>query len=241
MAAVLACGPEAVLSHESAAALWEIRQADEGTIEVSVPGRAFRHRPRIRVHRRTQLDSRDIGRCHRIPVTQPVLTLVDLAARLPGDHLEAAIIEADKRDLANPEALHSALARFTGRPGVARLREVLDRRTLVLTDSELERRFLPIARRAGLPHPQTGSHINGFKVDFFWPELGLVVETDGLRYHRTPAQQSRDRVRDQAHASAGLTPLRFTHGQVVHEPASVEATLVAVAKRLARAHKHLAP
>ena len=69
-------------------------------------------------------------------------------------------------------------------------------------------------------------------MDFFWPELGLVVETDGLRYHRTPAQQARDRVRDQAHAAAGLTPLRFTHAQVAFEPEHVQATLNAVVRRL---------
>jgi very-short-patch-repair endonuclease len=74
--------------------------------------------------------------------------------------------------------------------------------------------------------------INGFKVDFYWPDLGLIVETDGLRYHRTPAQQARDRVRDQAHAAAGFTPLRFTRAQVRFERADVEATLVAVARRL---------
>ena len=75
--------------------------------------------------------------------------------------------------------------------------------------------------------------MNGFKVDFYWPDLGLVVETDGLRYHRTPAQQARDRVRDQAHAAAGLTPLRFTRAQVRFDPAHVASTLAAVAHRLA--------
>jgi very-short-patch-repair endonuclease len=77
-----------------------------------------------------------------------------------------------------------------------------------------------------------GHFLNGFKVDFYWPDLGLVVETDGLRYHRTPAQQARDRIRDQAHAAAGLTPLRFTRAQVHFEPERVHATLVAVARRL---------
>ena len=74
--------------------------------------------------------------------------------------------------------------------------------------------------------------MNGFRVDFYWPELGLVVETDGLRYHRTPAQQAHDRRRDQAHAAAGLTQLRFTHSQVSFEPDHVRTTLVAVARRL---------
>jgi very-short-patch-repair endonuclease len=105
------------------------------------------------------------------------------------------------------------------------LREMLDRDTFVLTDSELERRFLPIARKAGLPAPQTGRIVNGFKVDFYWPELGLVVETDGLRYHRTAAQQTKDRIRDSIHVGAGLVPLRFTHAQVKYEADFVLTTL----------------
>ena len=80
--------------------------------------------------------------------------------------------------------------------------------------------------------PETGKYLNGFKVDFYWGELGLVVETDGLRYHRTPVQQARDRVRDQAHTAAGLTPLRFTRAQVKFEPDHVRATLATVAGRL---------
>lgn len=69
-------------------------------------------------------------------------------------------------------------------------------------------------------------------MDFHWADLGLVVETDGLRYHRTPGQQARDRLRDQAHTRAGLTPLRFTHTRVRYEPDHVAATLGAVAARL---------
>jgi very-short-patch-repair endonuclease len=75
--------------------------------------------------------------------------------------------------------------------------------------------------------------VNGFKVDFHWPDLGLVVETDGLRFHRTPAEQARDRVRDQRHTAAGLTPLRFTRAQVRFEPGYVGETVAAVARRLA--------
>jgi uncharacterized protein DUF559 len=117
-------------------------------------------------------------------------------------------------------------------PGVRPLREVLDRPTFMLTDSELERRFLLLVRDAGLAPPEAGPHVNGFKVDFYWPDLGLVIETDGLRYHRTPAQQAGDRVRDQVHAAAGLTSLRFTRAQVRFEPSHVQATLAAVASRL---------
>jgi very-short-patch-repair endonuclease len=237
MAAVLSCGPHAVLSHGSAAALWEIASGRSGRIEVSVPTRSPHRRAGLLVHRRPALAIEDVT-CHEgIPVTAPACTLVDIAPRLARRRLETAINEADKRGLVDPESLGSAIADLSGRRGVAALRDVLDRRTFRLTDSELERRFLPTARAAGLPVPQTQRVVNGFKVDFYWPQLGLVVETDGLRYHRTPAQQAADRVRDQAHAAAGLTPLRFTHAQVRYEPGHVRATLSAIADRLRKPNR----
>lgn len=233
LAAVLSCGPSALLSHESAAALWAIHPGSGGRCHVSVPyPRAPRHTG-VTVHRRTALGPGDRARRRAIPVTTPVCTLIDLAARIGRERLERAINEADKRDLVDPDALRLALEGLESRPGLANLRETLDRRTFTLTDSELERRFLPIASRAGLPLPLTAGDVNGFRVDFHWPAIGLVVETDGLRYHRTPAEQARDRVRDQAHLAAGLTPLRFTHAQVRYEPARVQALLEAVAGRLA--------
>ena len=79
--------------------------------------------------------------------------------------------------------------------------------------------------------PLTQQHLNGFRVDFYWPELRLVVEADGLRYHRTPAQQAADRRRDHVHAEAGLTSLRFTHAQISFEDAHVVAVLRSVAER----------
>ena len=117
------------------------------------------------------------------------------------------INEADKYNLVSPPALRQALKTRQGQPGVARLRTILDRRTFRLTREELERLFLPLAAEAGLPVPRTFQVVNGFEVDFSWPALGLVVETDGLRYHRTPAEQARDRVRDQTHTATGLTQL----------------------------------
>ena len=114
---------------------------------------------------------------------------------------------------------------------------MLDRRTFQVTDSRLEQMFLPIVRQAGLPRPLTQQRVNGFRVDFHWPYLGLVVETDGLRYHRTPQQQSADRRRDQAHVAAGLTVLRFSHAQVKFEPGQVLRTLTTVARRLTTEHE----
>lgn len=233
-AAGLACGPEAWLSHGSAAALWRV-EAEGVIVEVSVISPRAPRVPGVRVHRRSAGAPAERSFERRIPVTGPVQTLIDLATRLDRRRLEAAVNAADRRDLVDPESLRAALADHGGRPGVRVLRELLDRRTFVLTDSELERHFLPIARRAGLPRPVTGRVVSGFKVNFLWPELGLVVETDGLRYHRTPAQQARDRLRDQAHTAGGLTALRFTDAQVRFEPRYVAELLARVARRLTSA------
>ena len=229
MAAVLACGAGAVLSHASAAALWAIRPLARGPVDVST-ARDRRHSG-IRTHRRL-LRPADITLHRNIPVMSPVCTLIDIGPELSRAELEGSVSEADKLGLVDPEELRAALDCHPGRAGVPKLRDTLDRRTYVMTDTELERRFLPIALRAGLPLPLTQTYVNGFRVDFYWPGLGLVVETDGLTYHRTPAQQAEDRLRDQIHTAAGLTVLRFTRSQVRYEPGHVEDVLTAVARRL---------
>lgn len=230
MAAVLCYGERAVLSHTSAAALWGLLPA-HGLIDVSLRDGRWRSRPGITLHRRPTLAAVDATACGGIPVTTPACTLIDIAVSLTRGKLERAINEADRLDLVDPESLRIALDRSPRRPGVGILRRVLDRRTFVLTDSELERRFLSLIRRARLPLPQTGRRLNGFKVDFYWPDAGLVVETDGLRYHRTPAQQARDHLRDQVHVRAGLTCLRFTDAQVRFESRHVQKTLGTVLRR----------
>lgn len=178
--------------------LWEL-PAPGARLDVSVPISTVRRRPGIVVHRRRGLDA-GVTHRHGIPVTDVVWTLTDLAGSASRSQIEAAIRAADARGLSDPDALRAALGGVQGRPGAGRLRRLLDRRTFRLTDSELERRFLRLADRAGLP----------------------------------PSQQARDRLRDQAHAAAGLTPLRFTHEQVRYEPRAVEAALSRVARRLAR-------
>jgi very-short-patch-repair endonuclease len=242
MAAALACGSLAVLSHLSAAELWGIRRTKNPSanqaptrvlslIDVWVPRTTTCRRPGIRAHRHSALPPEDQTRRERIPVTTPTRTLVDLATKLNPNQLEAAVNEADRLGLVDPEALRAAVAERATLHGASALRRLLDRRTFTLTDSELERRFLPLARAAGLPTPLTQQHLNGHRVDFYWPELRLVVEADGLRYHRTPSQQTKDRQRDQAHTAAGLTPLRFTHAQVAFETDSVIDLLRSVAER----------
>jgi len=234
LAAVLACGPRAALSHKSAAALWGILHGDPKPIEVSLPMGLQRHRKGVKAYRRSRLTTADVTRHAGIPVTLPALTLIDLANQLPTARLEAAIKAADTLGLVDPEELRQAAGRAGMARGASRMRELLDRRVFAMTDSELERRFLPLSQRAGLPKPLTGANVAGYRSDFYWPGLGLVIETDGLRYHRTPTQQAKDHERDQAYAAAGLTALRFTHAQVEFEPDRVIETLRAVGTRLER-------
>jgi very-short-patch-repair endonuclease len=174
----------------------------------------------------------DLTRQDGIPITRPIRTIVDMAARLGPDAIERMVNEADRLDLVDPETLRNALGSYRGQRGVARLRAVLDRHTFRLTRSGLERRFLRIVERATMPVPETRQWVNGFEVDFFWPDLGLVVETDGGRYHRMPARQTRDRRRDQTHTVAGLTQLRFTEAQIKFESTYVVETLRRVGGRL---------
>jgi very-short-patch-repair endonuclease len=232
MAAVLACGAGAALSHRSAAALWGFAEEHRDDIDVSIR-RASEVRQRgIRCRRRPSLPSQDTTTHLGISVTQPVRTLIDLATVMGPKTLERAVNEADKHGVIDPDRLRRALGDHPGEPGVRPLRRILDKHTFRLSDSELEVLFRPIARSSGLPEPRTKQMVNGFEVDFFWPALGLVVETDGLRYHRTPAAQARDALRDQAHTAAGFTRLRFSHRQVKYEPAHVRHVLIATAANL---------
>jgi hypothetical protein len=230
MASVLACGPEAALSHASAAALWRIREKTSGLIEVSVPDHVSRRRPGIKLHRRTAFEVTT----HRgIPVTTPAATIVDLAASRPPAEVEDLINEADVRRLITVPALRAALGKMPPRPGLAKVKRTIDQHTFTFTRSQLERAFIPIALKAGLPKPLTCVYVNGYEVDFYWPDLGLVVEADGGTFHRTPAQQRTDRRRDHAHTVAVLTtPLRFTYGQIRHEQAYVLEVLTTVCRRL---------
>lgn len=227
MAAVLACGVDAVLSHGSAAALWGIGP-EWHLIEVSVRHRSWPRRRGVKVRSRPSLPKQDVTAHRGIPVTTVSRTILDQAATPISDaSLERLVNEADVARALDFD--FRALRRYcdlrAGEPGVRRLRRLLDPETFRLSDSELERLFRPLAIAAGLPQPLTKAIVNGYEVDFYWPELGLVVEADSLRYHRNAIKQSRDLMRDQVHTAAGLTALRFTHWQVAHEPRHVEAIL----------------
>lgn len=234
MAAVLACGDGTALSHRSAAALWGIGDERWGVIDVSRRLPSPRRVAGVKARRRPSLAEADLTRHRGIPVTTPARTILDLATETGLGKLERTVNEADKRDLIDPEALRAALDGYGGEPGVRILRGLLDRLTFRLSDTDLEVLFRPIAAAAGLPVPLTKQWVNGFEVDFHWPDLELVVETDGLRYHRTASAQNRDLLRDQTHVAAGLTRLRFSHYQVKFEAPRVREVLRTTAARLGR-------
>ena len=198
-----------------------------------------RQRAGIRVHRVVALEGHVRTR-DGIPVTSPARTLLNQATVLSARQLEADVNAADIHGLITPGRLGRALADFVGQPGVVALRALIDRHTFRLTRSELERMFLPIAGRAGLSTPETRHSVNGFEVDFFWPDLGLVVETDGLRYHRTPAQQARDLIRESrptrppGWSATPLHPYRAGRGD---DQRWVLETLGEVAARLSRRNR----
>jgi very-short-patch-repair endonuclease len=222
IAAVLACGDGAALSHGSAAEVCGFRPPAR-MVEVSVP---WSRNPRVKgvvVHRRRRMKTTRRG---ALVLTTATQTLADIAPRLDDEQLERAVDEAINCDLVMPDALRREL---DGIPATRRLRALLDDQAFVVTDTILEQWMAKIARAAGFPPPLTQAHVNGYRVDFYWPGYGIVVEADSLRYHRTARQQAADRRRDQAHAAAGLIPLRFTHRQIVREPRHVVATLRAVA------------
>jgi very-short-patch-repair endonuclease len=231
MAAVLACGDGAMLSHESAAVVWGIRKdrrVDPRPIHVSVPKARRIRLEGICAHRRNPLPQATTNGA--LPLSSPLLTLVDLAGCTESDPLEAAINEADRLGLIDPEGIEASLDAIPPYRGRGALKQMLNRYTR--TDSDLERRFLRLVKRAGMPTPQTQVVIQGMRVDFYWPDLQLVIETDGLTYHRTPAQQAADRKRDQGLTAAGLRCVRFPNAQVREEPDGVVALLIRLREQL---------
>ena len=204
---------------------------------MSVPRHTKLSRAGIRVRSRPALRAAEIVRRRNIPVTDIVRTLIDVAAESGLAVVERAVNEADKRDLITPDELRR-------NSPATRARRVFghcassSRYTFRLSDSDLEVLFRPIAESAGLPIPSTKQIVNGFEVDFFWPDLGLVAETDGLRYHRTPSTQARDARRDRTHVLAGITPLRFTHYEIKYEPHRVREALERAARLLRERKQH---
>jgi very-short-patch-repair endonuclease len=209
LAAVLACGKGAALSHRDAAQFWELRQSNSALIDVTVPSRNGRVRRKgIRVHRSGRLGADEVTLRGGIPVTTVARTLLDLADVLPRQALRRAVTEAEYRDLLDNATLTAVVENNPGRRG-AKLRAATEGKRH-WTRSPLEDRFLALLARHGVEEPETNVWLDGYEVDFLWRRVGLVVELDGLAAHATRAAVLRDRERDRVLWRRGLRTMRLT-------------------------------
>lgn len=214
-AALLACGTDAVLSHRSAAALWDLHPYPAAApVQVTVsPARCPSH-PGIRVHR-APLARQDLRRRAGMRVSSPPRTILEIAADLDLETLERVVAEANYRRLASESELRDQLNRNPGKHGVARLRRVLDlpggaRRTR----SRGERRLLRALREAGIEGYEVNGRIHGFEVDFLWRELSFAVELDGWDAHSGRIAFERDRLKIASLEAAGVTVMPVTGRQL---------------------------
>jgi very-short-patch-repair endonuclease len=236
LAALLACGPRAVLSHWSAASVCELCARPLGVVDICVPGAIAGRRPGIRPHRANRLPASDVVVRYGLRITSPARTLLDLAATSPRDELERLVEEAQVQRLASPAALRAVIERGAGRPGVAKLRAVLDFiDEPLITRSEAERRLRALCRSAALPMPRMNVKRAGWEVDAVWDAQRLVVEVDGLKFHSTPARFERDRRKDADLMLAGYRVLRITWRRLTREPGQVVALLVAALRQVSLA------
>jgi very-short-patch-repair endonuclease len=229
LAAVFACGTNAVVSHRTAADLWGIRGSDSRLIDVTVSPRTGRRAPAgVRLHRVRRLSPDDVTRHEEIPVTTVARTLVDLADALPADALAKAVNETEVRRLLDVTAVEEAIARANGRRGAANLHLLTDS-VLQPTRSPLEERFLSLLREWGLPEPRVNAPVTvggrNFEVDALWPRERLIVELDGAAFHHTRRAFHADRERDLALATQGYLVVRLTWRALSREPDRVARQL----------------
>ena len=184
LAAVLATGEAALVSHRSAASLWGLATPDPTRVHVSVVARHCKPRDGLFVHRLAKLDPRDCAARNGIPTTSPARTLVDLAASATPQELERAAAEARARGLLDDPRLSDALTRAGKRTGVGAVRAILGQTgSPRLTRSEAESRLLGMLRAAQLPKPVTNARVAGLEMDFLWPDARLIVEVDAFAFH----------------------------------------------------------
>lgn len=234
MAAVLACGPAAVLSHRTAAALHGMRDTARTKIEVTIPGRSGRQRAGIDIHHAKDLAPQDVTVVDNIPCTSVARTLLDLAEMVSGRALERAFDESEIRQLFDLRAIEDQLARNPTRPGTAAVRRVLEEHHIgaTPTQSELEEAFLGLTRRWGLPEPRVNEWVElgdggqAIWADFVWRPQRVIVETDGRRVHGTQQARERDTRRDQRAIVSGWRPIRTTWRQIFRRPLELGPTLV---------------
>jgi very-short-patch-repair endonuclease len=229
LAAVLAAGPGAALSHQSAAALWLIRETARGRIDVTVP---VTRRPRMTIHiHEARLPVDELTTTQRIPVTTPARTLLDLAAVVSHEALEKAINEAERLHLASTTSLADLLHRHHRRPGTPAIQRILDAGFVgvTVTKSKLEDDFLAFLDNHGLPRPDVNPNmpIDGrWKMpDCVWRAASLIVELDGYETHGTRSAFENDRARDRALQVAGWRVVRVTWRQLHERPAVIASQL----------------
>lgn len=227
MAAVLACGEGAAISHRSAAVLWHLLEPSAAAIDVTVRRQSSRSRPGLVIHRTRRLAPDEIKHLRGLPLTAVPRTLVDLAESASDRELESAYGQALVRRLASPERVRAALARHAYRRGAARLRALVEGgEGPAITRSEAEERFLALVRAAELPPPEVNVRVNDHEVDFLWRDEGLVVEIDGFRFHSSREAFERDRRRDARLQAAGVRVMRVTWRQAADDTYATLARLV---------------
>ena len=240
MAAVLAYGPQAVLSHRSAAGLHGIRRDNRPNPDVTLPSSSVRPRPGIEVHKSSTLERADITTVAGIPCTTVARTLVDLGDVVPRRAVERAVDRAEALRVFDGKAVHEALARAGPRRGTGVLRAVLESyQEPTLTEEGIEEAMLALCRYASLPSPAVQAWITlgdgiAYKADFLWREPKLIAETDGRDVHTTRKAFEHDRLRDQRLTLAGYTVVRFTWRQLKRDRCGVAETLRGLLARLAR-------
>jgi predicted transcriptional regulator of viral defense system len=232
LAAVLACGPAAVLSHRSAAALWAIRPSASPAIEVTVQ-RCELAAAGVRLHH-ARLPPDEVTRLDGIPVTTLARTQLDLAAVLGPGGLRRAFHEAEVLRLFDGRELERLLRRHPRARGRRLVLGVLAelQAGAAVSRRELEARTLALAERAGLPSPETNLHVeaagNLYEADLAWPERRLIAELDGHATHATRTRFETDRLRDRKLATAGWQTIRITWRQLERDPAGLEQDLRAL-------------
>ncbi len=205
MAAVLACGPDAALSHGSAGALWRILQRSPSPTHVTAPGE--RRHPGIHVHRSRHIDTTTH---YGIPVTTPARTLVDLADVLNPNQLTRALNEAQVQRLITPADLTTLLTRYPGR----RTSQLTPQQGA--TRSHLEDDFTRFLKRHHLPLPARNQTIAGHEVDAVYRAHKLIIELDSRQFHTTANAFEHDRDRDADLLNAGFSTLRITNQRLKH-------------------------
>jgi very-short-patch-repair endonuclease len=233
MAAVLAWGEGALLSHRDAAALWGLRDTVRSAIDVTVTGTSRRSRPRITIHSAAAIHADDRSEVDGIPVTSVARTLLDLAEVVSADQLRLAYEEAEKRRILDFRAVGDVVHRSNGRRGLAALLALLDYDPTRAANakSDLESMFLDLVRTAALPLPQLNAMVEGFEVDAYWPGARLVAELQSYEHHAHRQAFERDHSKLARLRLAGYEVLAFTHRQLRDEAEWVVEAVRAMLER----------